>query len=225
MRRREKLLVGAALALSLPTARSDEADLQDLLHNATTATAPAGELSSNSDPQNDPLGTRRETAPRGARIGVVTLSTGKKYEGQVWTTLETPLRVWLKEKKTYRDIDFSLIRQIDVVVVAAQMEDDWRWLKEGSDQKIYSGKKYPNVELAYKLTLLNDQLVEGAVVAPIHVFDGQKNHSLALYKKYKGKLDETLNDLVYIKAVSLRETGDVTRANDGKTTKLPLIID
>ena len=209
----------------LRSAAGDDADLQDILQSGKSTTAPSGELSPQADPQNDPLGTRKDRAARGARIGVITLSTGKKYEGRIWTTLETPLRLWIEERKTYQDIDFSLIRRVDVVVQSEQMEDDWRWLKEGSDQKVYSGKKYPNVELAYKVTLSNEQVVEGTTVAPIYVFDGDKNHSLALYKKYKGKLDETLKDLVYIKSISLRETGDAVRANEGKTTKLPLIVD
>ena len=63
------------------------------------------------------------------------------------------------------------------------MEPDWRWLKEGSDQKVFSGKKYPNVELAYKFTLLNDQTVEGTVVAPVYTFDGEKKRTLAPLQK------------------------------------------
>jgi hypothetical protein len=162
-------------------------------------------------------------APAGARIGVVELSAGARYEGRVWTTLETPFRVWIDELKVYRDIDFSLVRRIDVKVNSATLEPDWRWKKEGSDEKIYSGKKYPLVDLAYKFALVNGQEIEGTVVAPVYCFDGAKVHNLALYKKYKGQLDETLAEVVYIKSVTLRDSEAVQAVNEKKTTKLPLL--
>ena len=102
------------------------------------------------------------------------------------------------------------------------MEPDWRWLKEGSDQKIFSGKKYPNLDLAYQFTLLNDQTIEGPVLAPIYTVDGQKTRTLALYKKYKGKLDETLKDLVYIKTITLTPA-DPAATPPPQSKKLPLI--
>lgn len=204
---------------------ADDQDLQAVLNSAKTTTAPAGEITPDANPANDPLGTRKPRAPAGARTGTVTLNSGQKIEGRIWTTFQTPLRVWIEKSKTYRDVDFSLIKRVNVVVLSETMEDDWRWLKEGSDQKVLSGKKYPNVELVYKFTLLNDQVIEGAVVAPIYLYDGTKERTLALYKKYKGKLDETLKDLVYVKSIALHETGDIVRENEGKTTKLPLIMD
>ena len=83
------------------------------------------------------------------------------------------------------------------------------------------GKKYPLVELEYAFTLVNGQTVEGGVVAPIYaVDDAGKKHALALYKKYKGKLDETLKDVAYIKTMELKGSGI---AEEKRTGKLPLI--
>ncbi|MCL2640437.1 MAG: hypothetical protein FWD53_06305, partial [Phycisphaerales bacterium] len=165
-----------------------------------------------------------DQAPARARRGTIKLNNGTTIEGHIWTTLATPLRVWVEEIKRYRDVDLSLIKRIDVKVLSAKMEDDWRWLKEGSDVKIYSGKKYPNVELAYQFTLLNDQTLEGTVVAPIYTLNNDKRHTLALYKKYHGKLDETLNDITYITSIELTPpTATIIEANEKKTKKLPLI--
>jgi hypothetical protein len=217
----------AALAASLVCSAvtlAQEDELTDILNGATTTTAPSGDL--NPDAQKtDPLGTRQERVPAGARVGVITFNQGKAVEGRIWTTLETPIRVWIEELKMYRDVDWSLIKRVDVVVVSEAMEDDWRWKKEGSDEKVYSGKKYPNVELLYRFTLLNGQVIEGGAVAPIYFADGLKARQFALYKKYKGKLDETLKDLVYIKTIVLQESPAAARANDGKTAHLPLIAD
>jgi hypothetical protein len=221
------LLLGMVCVLCGALSTFADDDISDLVHSAKpAATAPAEAAAPQSAPGAgvaDALGTMKEKPPAGARIGVVTLNDGGKIEGRIWTTLETPLRVWVEETKSYRDLDFSLIQRIDVHVLSATMEDDWRWLKEGSDQKIYSGKKYPNIELAYKFTLLNGQTIEGTVVAPIYTFDGNKRRALALYKKYKGKLDETLKDLVYIDSITLQASAVTTQLNEKKTTKLPLI--
>jgi hypothetical protein len=158
------------------------------------------------------------------RPGAVTLSNGVTLSGKVWTTPGRPLRVWVEEEKVYRDIDWGLLKRIDVHVLAEAMEEDWRWLKEGSDEKVYSGKKYPNVSLAYKFTLLNDQVIEGTIVAPIYAEDGGKERTLALYKTYKGNLDETLKDLVYIKTVTLDGPATQGAATRGPTTtKLPML--
>ena len=201
-------------------AQADD-DVNDV--SAKPAAVPEEVTGPSSQGIGDALGTMRETIPEGSRMGVLTLSNGVKIEGRVWTTLETPLRLWIDEIKAYRDVDLALIKRIEVKVLSEKMEDDWRWLKEGSDQKVFSGKKYPNVELAYTLTLLNGQVLEGTVVAPIYTFDGQKRRNLALYKKYHGKLDETLADVVYIKTIELAPAAAATQANESTTRKLPLI--
>jgi hypothetical protein len=160
------------------------------------------------------------------RPGSVTLSNGVKLTGKVWTTPTVPLRVWIEEEKAYKDIDWVLLKRIDVHLLAQTMEDDWRWLQEGSDQKVFSGKQYPNVNLAYKFTLLNDQVLEGTIVAPIYVQDAGKERTLALYKNYKGNLDETLKDLVYITAVTLDAPATPNAGTRPQTSsKLPLLGD
>ena len=216
----------ALLGLTLVVWADDET-LDDLLKNAKPAsTAPHETTGPQTTPGNgvvDALGTMKPRVPAGARIGLIELSTGTKYEGRVWTPGDLPLRVWVEELKTYRDIDVALIRKIDVKVLSATMEADWRWKKEGSDEKVYSGRKYPLVDLAYRFTLLNEQVIDGTIDAEVDSFDGDKLRRLALYKKYKGKLDETLADLVYIRTVTLRESDVVNAINDKKTTKLPLL--
>lgn len=217
------VLVGLCLSTPLP----GQDDVSDLLQSAKpAASAPATVTSPTAagfKPTSDALGTLQNKAPAGARLGTITLNNSSKLEGRIWTTLDTPLRMWIEETKTYRDIDLTLVKAIEVHVISETMEDDWRWLKEGSDQKVYSGKKYPNVELSYKFTLLNGQSMEGTVVAPIYFMDGSKTRTLALYKHYKGNLDETLKDLVYIAVIELGGASGLSSPADHATTKLPLL--
>lgn len=202
----------ALLALLATTAVADD-DVSDLVNGAkNTTTAPA---------EVQAPATDADHAPARARDAIVVLNDGTQLRGKVWTTLETPLRVWVDETKTYRDVQLAEIKRLDVHILSEAMEDDWRWLKEGSDKKIFSGKKYPNVELAYKMTLANDQTIEGGVVAPIYLLAKDKPYSLALYKKYKGKLDETLKDLVYIRSVEFTSPAEAAASKTTRT--LPLI--
>jgi len=221
------LALGICLCLSVANSLHADDDLDDILKSSTpAATAPVEPTAPQTQPSAtlpDALGTMKPRPPAGARIGTITLSNNTKLEGQIYTPLQAPLRVWIDETKSYTDLDLALIKQIDVHVLSENMEDDWRWLKEGSDQKIFSGKKYPNLELAYKFTFPNDQTLEGTVVAEIDIFDGTKKHPLALYKKYHGKLDETLKDLIYIQSITLQPSATTTTQNDAKTTRLPLI--
>jgi hypothetical protein len=205
-------------------ALSAQEDINDIRAAAKPATAPATLTAPDSPgmrPTSDALGTQKLKIPADARKGTLTLSDGTKYEGQLWTNLNTPYRVWVEEGKTYKDIDLALIKKIEVHVLAETMEDDWRWLKEGSDQKVYSGKKYPNVSLAYKFTLNNDQVIEGTVVGLIYIAGTDKTRTLTLYKQYKGNLDDTLKDLVYIKTIELDPAPPA--AEQKTTTHLPLL--
>ena len=211
----------AAACMTVPAAADDE--LSELLKSAPATSAPAAVSAPNAPenkPTTDALGTLKPAPPAGARLGTVTLNNGTKLEGRVWTTLETPFRLWVEESKRYIDVDISLVQRMDVRVISETMEDDWRWLKEGSDEKVYSGKKYPNVELAYRFRLSNDQVVEGTVVAPIYFADGAKSRTLALYKKYKGETGESLKDLVYVTSVVL---DPIPASRTVESRKLPLL--
>ena len=217
-----------ALGLALTAAPAWAQDgIEDLLQAARPATAPAtlaAPSATQNKPTTDALGTLNFKPPAGSRQGAITLSNGLKLEGRIWTNLNTPFRVWIEESKTYRDIDLAALKRIDVHVLAETMEDDWRWLKEGSDQKVYSGKKYPNVSLAYKFTLANDQVIEGTIVAGVYFADAAKSRTLALYKSYKGNLDETLKDLVYITSIALDAAATPeAQTQPGRTTKLPVL--
>ncbi len=207
------------IAFGLSAAHADDDQLEELLKSAPAASAPAPV------PESGPATSQPLKLPPYAREGTIELNNGQKLTGPIWSTYKTPLRLWIEDAKTYRDIDLAIIKTIEVNVRSATLEPDWRWLKEGADQKVYSGKNYPMVDLAYHVTLINGQSVDGTVVAPIYIYDGKKPRSLALYKKYKGTLEETLSDIAYIKQITFSETGVAATLSDNTTTRLPLIED
>ena len=147
--------------------------------SAPPSPPPPPPLTSPSRPENKPttdaLGTLQPKAPAGsARLGIITLSNGIKLEGRIWTTLNTPFRVWIEETKTYRDIDLNLIRRIDVQCSPRP----WRTIGVGSRKapirKSTPAKRYPTVSLAYKFHFLNGQEIEGTIVAAVYFADAGK---------------------------------------------------
>lgn len=220
--RKRRLLpaVTAAMAGLSALAIAAQDDPNDFKAGAKPATAPASAPDPAIKPATNPLQGIKPRVPDSAQKGVILLSDGTRLEGKIWSTLDTPYRVWIEENKNYKDIDLAMVKQIEVRVLAETMEEDWRWLKEGSDQKVYSGKKYPRVALAYKFTLTNGQSLEGTVLGLIYLDDAAKTRTLTLYKEYRGTLDETLKDLVYIKSIQL---DPAPASTEKKTTKLPLL--
>jgi hypothetical protein len=235
-RARYPLIALAACALLATDASGADDDLDELFRTARPATSPAtppGAPAPLSTPDQPPHAAALPThrPPPDARNATLRLSTGATLAGPVWTTPATPLRLWIEQDKTYRDIDLALLQKIDVHVLSQTMEDDWRWLKEGSDQKVYSGKKYPNVDLAYRFTLANGQTLEGTVVAPIYLLEQSPSapprlRTLALYKKYKGPLGSPMKDLVYIQSLTFTTPpSPLTPPTTQPTTHLPLLPD
>ena len=231
----------ALLVIVLPAIVSAQQDdiLNDVLKDAkpTSRPAPLGSPDAPTTTTTSPATGARDSlvpgataaeAPQRARPGTLILNNGTTIKGLVWTTRETPLRIYQDATKTYRDIDLALVQKLEVVVDEALMEDDWRWLKEGSDQKVFSGKKYPNVTLHYKVTLANGQIVEGPVVAPLFITDAQRVRAFILFKKHKGELSQTLKDLVYIRSLTLAPpnvSSPATEMEARGTLHLPLIED
>jgi hypothetical protein len=167
------------------------------------------------------------TPPSDARTGTITLSDDTPFNGPIWTTPHKPFRIWVDADKTYHDLDLASVQQIDVVVDSARDEPEWRWLKEGSDQKVYSGKTYPALILRYRFTLSDRSTVTGAVTAPIYCVSEGKLRTLPLYKTYNGPIGKTLNDVAYIKQITLGPIAatDTPPDANGFTRHLPLIAD
>jgi hypothetical protein len=146
-------------------------------------------------------------AIEGGRPGVVEMSDGTRVGGQITTTAEKPLRVWVEADKQYQDIPFALVRSIEAKVLWERDEREWRFAASGSDVKEYSGKTYPARETSYKLTLRDGQTIEGAIVAPLYVREeGQEqSRTYVLHKRDKGEVGQTLPQLLYVKRVTFSD--------------------
>jgi hypothetical protein len=145
-------------------------------------------------------GTRPWGRPDG-RAGVVELSDGRTLAGYLFTTRGRGWRLYDPEAKKYRDIPTIIVRRIDAVVLWERMEDQWRFVRMGDDQKVLTGHQYPNRMLEYRFTLVNGRTLQGAIAQPLGVEWRNEREALILHKRQKGEPDQTLADLAYVRSI------------------------
>jgi hypothetical protein len=191
----------AADPATAPTTTGSSSDmLMDWLTSRGPTTVPTGA------PATKPATTQAanpflaELSKEGAN-GVITLSDGRRISGYITTTAEQPLRVWDEPNKQNHDLPLMTILTLKAKVVSEGEEAEWNFEKGGSDVKIYTGKSYPTRETQYEVTLTNGQSVTGAIAAPLYIKTAKGNELFILHTKDKGKVGQTVDELVYVKSV------------------------
>ena len=139
--------------------------------------------------------------------GVITLSDGTVHEGDLRTTAGKPLT--LVESETGRRLDLTLpdIWRIRVRVAEEEQYRIWRWVEDGSREKVFTGESYPRREYEAEVVLRTGQTHRGSLVAVLYVYpEGRpKPMKVILRKDERGEIGETLTDLPYVESVEFPE--------------------
>ncbi len=194
--------------------------LGSLLQNAPTATAPAGNIAPKPLKQ-PPLVAAGQGSPD-RRQGRVMLTDGRIYTGTIYTTVGTPFRLWHASIKRYQDVSIALVKRIRTIVASSRDQRQWRYLQDGSDLKVYSGKTYARIQFLYRFTLLNGRHTTGSLVAPLYIDSHGKKYFFLLMKHFQSKLGEKAANVVFVKDIRLKVTPQVLAAYKKMTRKLPL---
>jgi len=133
--------------------------------------------------------------------GVLYLSDGRIFPGHIYTTRDRPLRLYDRNTRLYRDIPLDVIESIEAHVEWERMEDDWRWKEQGSDVKVFTGRRYPARKTYYTVTLINGIRLTGDIAQPIYVRQSGKVTRFMLHKRQKGRLGTTLGALPYVRKI------------------------
>jgi len=195
--------------------------LDNLLQNAPPATAPSENFSPNQNLR--PFAQANDPDALEIRTGTVELSNSQVISGKIWTTVRTPFRVWIADLKQYRDLDIRLVKQIAVEPPSAQQINQWRWQQEGSDIQLNSGKIEPFLQFTYTFTMLDGEKVTGTVEAPLFVQDTKQTYHMLIYKQIQGKLGESIDQVIYIRQVSLTVTPEILKFASQLTENLPVL--
>lgn len=197
----------AAAAADNPYKRPKPKSDLDLLMAAPDGAPTTRPATRDRKPPANPF-NRSNISREDAMPGVVHLSDGRFYPGHIYTTLDRPFKVRVggtADSGKFRHIPSEIVESIDAVVVWERQDDDWRWKDEGSDVKVFTGKKYPNRKTDYKFTLIDGQTITGGISVPIYIELGGKKRRFILHEREKGKLGTTLEQLVYVKRVVYSE--------------------
>lgn len=197
--------------------------LSQLLNHAPTTQPPSSQLAPDTRPGFNPLKPMGAEGSLQKRTGTLVLSNGKVFTGKISTTIDTPFRIWISAIKRYKDIAITRIKSIHVKILAHRLIREWRFLQDGSDIKVYSGKTQPWFRLAYTFTLLRGQKVTGSLVAPLYVESDGHIYNFLIYKHLQGKMGEPVADVLYVKSVHLKVTHAVLAVRKKMTRKLPLV--
>ena len=217
----------AALAASGPGRPATKpAYLDHWLRQTTTATGPGiAEPAGGS-----PFGTRDRFKRKDALPSVVILSDGRTLPGTIYTTRDKDLEVWVASETRaadarWRHAPLILLLSIQAVVVEEGMEKEWRWKEMGSDEKIFTGRKKPIRRFRWRLHLIDDSYITGAIKGqPLWVDSrGKRRGPFILHERSAGKYGQTLEDLVYVKRVviSRRAMEKVIKAQAASRPAVP----
>lgn len=155
--------------------------------------------------------------------GRVVLRDGTELSGDVRTTAGKPLR--LVEAGTGRRLDFSLreIHRIVVHVLSEEQARVWRWVEDGSREKVMTGESYPKRDVETEVVLRNGQVHFGDLVAVLYVYPegAAKPAKVILRKQDQGEIGETLADLGGVESVEFEGPLD---DDDGAAAGIRLVV-
>jgi hypothetical protein len=135
--------------------------------------------------------------------GRITLSDGTVFEGTIRTTRGKPLVLF--EAETGRRLDL-LVKDIHLIRVHVTSEEQyriWRWVEDGSREKVYTGESYPKRAYETEITLRNGQVHRGNIVAVVYIYPegSAKPKKVLLKKAEQGEIGETLKDLIHVESI------------------------
>ncbi len=190
------------LGLFSPLAQSQTTQPDNTLDWLLTQPAPSATTTQpTTQPSTQPDSPFTAKADKDALRAKITFSDGTTLEGTITSTPGKPVRLWDDARAEYRDIPLKLIGKFQAEVVWERDQPEWKFIESGSDIKEMTGKTYPARELIYTVTLVNDEMIKGGIVAPLYFTDPQGSKTLVLNKRQKGEVGQTLDELKYVKAV------------------------
>ena len=134
---------------------------------------------------------------------VIKYSDGQEKIGKLSLRGETALTVFNLERKDTVKVALADISKIDVEIESATMEKVWRFIEEGSPEKIFTGEEYPLHKYITVITLLNGVVIRTHLSAVLYLKNKEgKLERVFLLTKQAGTVENNLEDLVYIKHIT-----------------------
>ncbi|MBN1808778.1 MAG: hypothetical protein JW909_06885 [Planctomycetes bacterium] len=117
------------------------------------------------------------------------------------------LRLHDIDRKNVTTIRPSLITAIDVAVEKESIEDEWTWKEMGNDEKIRTGRTYPDRTYLFTFTLADGKKHRGHLLGtPVYIEDESGAASRVILRTHqRGDFGKTLKDLVFVARVAFHD--------------------
>lgn len=199
-----RVLLAAMIAATLaPATRAQDAPASNLdywLRQAATAPADGAATAPAEGGANPfaPAGPAGEFSRRDALPGAVVFSDGRIVAGGLYTTAGKDWEVWVEAEQRWRHVPPLAVRGIEAVIVAEEMEPEWRWREMGSDEKLFTGRQRPTRRLAWRLNLVDGTSIEGAIKGqPLWIETDAGRTLVVLQERTRGEFGQSLEQLAY----------------------------
>lgn len=154
-------------------------------------------------PTIDPFG--RQSAIRDDAVpGYIELSDGTLLPGSIHLTRDTRLKIHDAQQQRQREVPWEKIQQIECEVTKEWLQDEWRFRENASDQKVFTGNRYPARIYVHTITVSNGESIRGVLSGVLYLQQaGQPTRKFELHKRAKGKVGEDLESLVFVRRIRL----------------------
>ncbi len=153
-----------------------------------------------------------------AVTGFIELSDGTKIHGKIYLTRGHYLHIYDPKKQRFRDVPLQAVKQVRCIVEKEWMEKEWRFKENANNQKVYTGRQYPVRKYVHEIELKRGGKIRGPLAGPVYIVpDSSKSTQSAhptapsrplrflLHKRQKGKIGESLKQLVYVKRIVVED--------------------
>jgi hypothetical protein len=138
------------------------------------------------------------------RPGTVTLSSGEVLAGTLRLTRGKGLELFETTLRRRLTIRLEEVARLAALPEHEEMAQAWRFLEEGSPEKVKLAYRYPLRKILTEITLRSGASLRGHLVAaPLYVRAAEGERKVLLLADQKGEPDQALADLVYVREVAL----------------------
>lgn len=153
----------------------------------------------------------RGRKPKYARPARVTYSDGATLEGWTWHRANSPVRLFVRERRAHEGFFLSDLTRIDVKPETVNFERDWRWKNQGSSEKVFLDIGYFWNQYITTFSTTDDEKAAGDCSGQFYflTLDGKRT-KWYLYKRQSARDKEKkkrseLKPIVYVKSVEFTD--------------------
>lgn len=152
---------------------------------------------------------------------VVELSDGTSVRGRVHITNDAVIIHNEAQQRRYT-VRTAEIKMLQNAVERQSMEEKWLFRESGLDDKVYIGQYYPVRHYVTRITFHDGRQLTGHIIPKtLYVESGGKKRRFVLRRKDEGKVGQTLEDLLYVRAITFIKEGAGARGTIEGTLQLP----